>query len=325
MVSSLRLVILPAVFCFAASGAAQALKLKAPAAYAAIETSASAMPYRRGKLFRLSRPGTQPSYLFATLHSSDPRITSFSPQLRGALAHSKAVVLESVETGAVLRREIAKHPVAWHRATIAPENQRADRLVSAPDFEKLEALVARKGFPKSAAREFKPTTLALLLDQPDCASREPGANLYVDKLIADLARENKIETVGLESMIEQLDVPNGLPREAERDLLIAVLRQAEHGADVAETAIARYREGDNGGLLAWMRSSEPIPGAPQARIPLAFLDRLINLRNYRMRERALPLLQKGGAFVAVGAAHLPGTEGLLSLLEKEGYRIETVE
>jgi uncharacterized protein YbaP (TraB family) len=44
-----------------------------------------------------------------------------------------------------------------------------------------------------------------------------------------------------------------------------------------------------------------------------------------MRDRALPLLKRGGAFIAVGAAHLPGKEGLLSLFEKDGYEVETVE
>jgi uncharacterized protein len=37
--------------------------------------------FGHGKLFRLSRAGTAPSYVFATLHLSDPRITNLSPQL----------------------------------------------------------------------------------------------------------------------------------------------------------------------------------------------------------------------------------------------------
>jgi len=126
-------------------------------------------------------------------------------------------------------------------------------------------------------------------------------------------------------MIEQLEIPNDLPLETERDLLIASLRQADHGEDAAETAVARYTEGDLGSLLAWIRSAEPIPGVADARIPLAFLDRLITSRNYRMRDRALPLLRRGGAFIAVGAAHLPGIEGLLSLFEQEGYHIDAIE
>ena len=153
----------------------------------------------------------------------------------------------------------------------------------------------------------------------------PGTKPYLDKLVANIARENKIETVGLESMIEQIEILNGLPRETERDLLIAVLRRADRSEDFVETQIARYAEGDIGGLLAWLQSAEPVRGIAQAQIPLAFVDRLITLRNHRMRDRALSLLRQGGAFIAVGAVHLPGKEGLLSLFETEGYHVDALE
>jgi len=331
-----RVIALAAVlgFSLSASSAAQAecngkdlfpaLKSEAPAAYADIVAAASAMPFRHGKLFRLFQVGAQPSYIFATLHSSDQRITGFSPRLRAALAESKIVVLESIETGAVLRRLIAESPAAWRRAILAGENQRAAQLLSEADFEQLEDLLARKGLPKSLAQTLKPAALAFLLDRPDCESRGRGAP-YVDELVAQLAHKNKIEIIGLESIIEQLDIADGLPHETERNLLISLLRQADHGEDAEETAIARYKEGDIGGLLAWIRSAEPIPGVTGAQIPPAFLDRVITLRTYRMRDRALPLLKRGGAFIAIGAAHLPGKEGLLRLLEENGYQVEVAE
>jgi uncharacterized protein YbaP (TraB family) len=327
--------ILAATLCLTVSKAVQAdchgydlfpaLKSEAPAAYAAIETAASAMPFRHGKLFRLSRAGSEPSYLFATLHLSDSRITSFSPQLTATLTGSKIVVLETVEIGDVLHRAIRNNHAAWRRATLARENQRADNLLGKTDFKQLEALVARSGLPKSAARAFKASTLALLLDLSTCAARLPGTRPYLDKLVANIARENEIETVGLESMIEQIEILNGLPRETERDLLIAVLRRADRSEDFVETEIARYAEGDIGGLLAWLQSSEPIRGVAQAQIPPAFGERLITLRNQRMRDRALPFLRRGGAFIAVGALHLPGKEGLLSLFEVEGYQVDALE
>ena len=121
--------ILAAAFCLTMSSAVQAdchghdlfpaLKSEAPAAYAAIVTAASAMPFRYGKLFRLSRAESEPSYLFATLHLSDPRITSFSPRLTATLTGSKIVVLETVETGDVLRRAIRNNQAEWRHATLA--------------------------------------------------------------------------------------------------------------------------------------------------------------------------------------------------------------
>ncbi len=44
-----------------------------------------------------------------------------------------------------------------------------------------------------------------------------------------------------------------------------------------------------------------------------------------MRDRALPLLGKGGAFIAVGALHLPGDKGLVALFREAGYTVTAVE
>lgn len=281
------------------------------------------MPFRHGKLFRLSRAGSEPSYVFATLHLPDPRIMHFSPRLRAALKSSKIVALESIETGEVLRRAIAKNSAAWRRATVARADQRASLLLSKADFATLEALVAKRGLPKSIARTFKPSTLALLLDLPSCAIRKPGGKPYVDQLIANLARENNIATVGLEPMIEQIDFPDELPPDDDRAILIAILRQADCGEDFIATAIARYIDGDIGLLLAWTRSPQPFPGVTA--FPPAFFDQLITRRNHLMHDRALPLVSRGGAFIAVGATHLPGTEGLLSLFARDGFKIEAIE
>ena len=47
-------------------------------------------------------------------------------------------------------------------------------------------------------------------------------------------------------------------------------------------------------------------------------------RNKRMAERLADHLDGGGAFIAVGALHLPGEQGLVHLMEESGYRVSRV-
>lgn len=44
-----------------------------------------------------------------------------------------------------------------------------------------------------------------------------------------------------------------------------------------------------------------------------------------MLSVAEPLLTQGGAFIAVGALHLPGKQGLVALLRQAGYAVTAVE
>ena len=51
---------------------------------------------------------------------------------------------------------------------------------------------------------------------------------------------------------------------------------------------------------------------------------MIDDRNARMAERAGRWLEAGGAFIAVGALHLPGEQGLLERLRAQGYAVEKI-
>ena len=52
---------------------------------------------------------------------------------------------------------------------------------------------------------------------------------------------------------------------------------------------------------------------------------LIHDRNLRMRDRLLPLLTEGGSFIAVGAMHLIGEDGLVELLRAAGYTVTRID
>jgi uncharacterized protein YbaP (TraB family) len=55
-----------------------------------------------------------------------------------------------------------------------------------------------------------------------------------------------------------------------------------------------------------------------------FERQLLFQRNKRMVARMIPLLDRQSTFVAVGALHLPGTSGILHLLELQGYKVKAI-
>ena len=127
---------------------------------------------------------------------------------------------------------------------------------------------------------------------------------------------------GLETIDEQLEVFEGLPLEDQ----VALLRDAVEqfaGIDALHAALlAAYKRQDLAALLA---ISEAEMADADQRLAREFQRRLIVDRNRRMAERMEPYLEQGAAFVAVGALHLPGEQGLISLLRQRGYSVRAVE
>jgi uncharacterized protein YbaP (TraB family) len=64
--------------------------------------------------------------------------------------------------------------------------------------------------------------------------------------------------------------------------------------------------------------------AAQARALQQSDEALVSGRNRVMRDRLAPILAEGGAFVAVGALHLSGEDGLVELLRRDGYAVMRV-
>jgi uncharacterized protein YbaP (TraB family) len=296
-------------------------RLFVPAQLDRIEAEAQRLPFAHGRLFRLSRAGVAPSYLFGTLHFADHRL-AIPKEAESALRSSAVLALEfAIDGGGRPPDHIGlDSPVL--QATAA---SRPDVLLRADAFARLEQIVVAHGLPADAARLLKPEVLALTLDLPRCAASLPGRGDYLDAMLAREALRRGEPIVGLESFEEQIDALGGMTAREDRDLLLSLIVAAPFGVDGVETSIRRYLRGDLGELLAWSKGPILWPGLVVSNPPAAFLDRLLDRRSARLYQRALPLVAKGGAFIAVGAAHIPGARGLAQRFLEGGYQVTAVD
>jgi uncharacterized protein len=126
----------------------------------------------------------------------------------------------------------------------------------------------------------------------------------------------------LETIEEQLTAVATIPF----SFHIAALRETLAGrgfsADLMETTKILYLQGNTAMMLPLIRLLAP--DAYQGKGYASFQYFLLEQRNRSMVERAIAYLEQGNAFVAVGALHLPGETGLVSLLRKAGYVVEAV-
>src|SRR6202000_1651086 len=66
------------------------LQVKSPDVYSKVMAESSALPNTEAVLWKVEKSGIPPSYLFGTMHLSDPRIAMLSPAVKDAIAHSKS-------------------------------------------------------------------------------------------------------------------------------------------------------------------------------------------------------------------------------------------
>lgn len=295
------------------------IRAESPAIYAGIQQQAATMPFGHGRLFQVTKPGSPPSYVYGTLHLPDPRVTAISPRVDQALARSSTLVLEMVES-----EQRTSFEQLSERFRARP-GRSPEQLLRASERSRLEQLIAARGLPRETSGKLSAAALSLLLDLPPCATRRGGAGDHAEQVLIAAANDRALSIVGLETIEEQIEGGSALSANVESALLTATITQAEQAEDVVETNIARWMAYETGALLAWMRSPEPLPRKPESRLPPVFLDLLVDARSRRMYERALPHIDRGGAFISVGAAHLPDAKGLLNLLRGGGMLVDRIE
>jgi uncharacterized protein YbaP (TraB family) len=82
---------------------------------------------------------------------------------------------------------------------------------------------------------------------------------------------------------------------------------------------AAYRTGDVRGLEAVLTDEQHRLGLSEDQLRL-----LLGARNERWLPFVEKLVAEGGGFLAAGAGHLPGTDGLVALLRARGYQVTRV-
>ena len=265
-----------------------------------------ATPFGTGLLWEVQADEAPPSFVYGTIHLADPLLAAPSAAALAALRQSSQFALEVLfDTETLLRVG------ASMRA--APGKGLGD-AASPALLKRVLPLLATYGVDAAAARQLKPwavwTTLSLPPSQ--ASGGEP-----LDLRLLSLARAAGMRAFGLETLEEQVAVFDALSLQEQLALLEdAACHYGAQQAALAQAVAAWQRED-----LAWLLAQGQAGGSQAAD---ALGRRLLDERNVTLAERLLPKLRAGGVFVAVGAAHLPGREGLLARFERAGLTVRRV-
>ena len=294
------------------------IKSEDPETYAAMVKEASATANARSIFWKIEKDGQETSWLFGTMHMADPEIAVLPKPVQSALNRADNVVIETtdiLDPGAS-----AKAMAGLGHLTMLGNEQALSQLVQEDLRDELESALQARGIPMQLGDRLQPWLVATTVSLPVCEMlrKRMGAKV-LDQVIAEEAANANKKVFGLETMAEQFEAIASLPQAFHLAALEQTLRSNTKALDMIETLKRLYLESRTGMILPLMKTVTPesFSGSDSAR----FQQALIDTRNETMLSRMIPILESGSSLVAVGALHLPGETGIVSLLRSKGYTL----
>jgi uncharacterized protein YbaP (TraB family) len=282
-----------------------ALLLACVSAVAAPESSGR---YDKGLLWKIERAGVAPSYLFGTMHSDDPAIISLPGPVQQAFDRSRGVTLEVALDAQAL--------VTMTAALLLADGTSLESIIGPELYRRTLQVMTAQGIPEMIVAGMKPWAVAVTLMTP---VNENG--VVLDHVLYQQAIATGKPVDGLETAAEQMALFDDLSQEDQVTLLRDTLDHLTEIQGLLVQLQDAYLARDLKRLqeinAASMQDSDP-------RLVETFTHKVIVERNHRMAQRMESRLSEGARFIAVGALHLPGEEGLLNLLVQRGYRVTRV-
>ena len=258
-----------------------------------------------GLLWQISKPGIEPAYLFGTIHSEDPEVLQLPRPVQQAIDRSRTVVLEML-----LDTETMMYSSA---AMLMLDGRLLSDIIGKPLFRRVALAIRSRGIPDVMLERMKPWAAAVILSMP---ASETG--LVLDMMLYQSALQQGKSVHGLETVQEQLDVFEALPEKNQVLMLQDAVDNFSQLDALHSELLDAYKQRDLAGLLAL---NETAMQTGDQSLADELQQHLIVDRNHRMSERMQVYLRQGQVFIAVGALHLPGEEGLLNLLEQQGFTV----
>jgi uncharacterized protein len=191
--------------------------------------------------------------------------------------------------------------------------------LTSDEFDKVRELADFHVMHMGAAMKMKPWLLAVIFDLP-----KPQTEFSQDNLLMTKSEDFGKQIKGLETSKEHFGIMDSFSKDEQVVMLRAVLKRTQEQKEADfEKLLAAYLEGDSDKLSAL---DEQITGGMLPKELWAKMRKsLLDDRNVKMAERAIPMATEKPIFMAVGASHLAGDNGLIAAFKKAGFKLSALK
>lgn len=278
---------------------------------------ATVFPASSQVLYKVEGNGlSAPSYLFGTHHIAPLSvINTFGAE--EPFNNSSQVVgeIDMTQDQMTLASSILPY-------TMAPSDSTLTKVISPEDFaiinEEFKKWVPMPGMSLEMFDSYKPMVAMTMVTIGMSSQAMPGYSPteQLDTYFQITGKENGKTIVPLETMEEQAELLyNFNPISIQADNLIEMLKDPSDSIEKVKELTEAYQSGDLNKMLELSAQEDSHP---------EFMNALLDKRNANWLTKLPAIMKEAPAFIAVGALHLAGKQGLVEGLRNLGYTVTPI-
>lgn len=278
---------------------------------------ATAVSMNAQLLWKVSGNGLEkPSFIMGTHHVAPlsvlDSIKGFDEALSSADAVYGEVVMSEMNAPETQQKMMAM--------AMAPADSTLTVALTPEDFKLVDGVVQKYTMGQASLAQMammKPALVSIQIAMLQSMKAFPGFNPaeQLDQTVQERGEKAGKRLGGFETVDFQLDKLLGDPISMQAEDLVDMVRKDARMEEFAHDLAAKYMAQDLDGLYKLMLDPE-MGSTPEE------MERLITGRNVTWADSLQSIMPQESVFVCVGAGHLPGDRGLISLLRGKGYTVE---
>ena len=260
-------------------------------------------------LYEISGNGiSKPSYLYGTIHIICKDDFVMTEATKQKFSEAQQVYLELDMDDPKMMPEMMKSMYMTDGSTLKT-------LISEADYQKVS--------------QFFKDSLKTNIEMLDKMKPFVLSSMTIPKLIAcpsqsyeetfvKMAKKDNKEVLGLETVEEQFGALDKMGMKKQADLmLVKMIENWNDGKQELEQLITDYKNQDVEAMYEDMAKSKTMDAQ--------FEEDLLATRNKNWISKIQKITREKPTFFAVGAGHLGGKKGVISLLKNEGFTVKAVK
>lgn len=260
-------------------------------------------------LWEISGKGLKkPSYLFGTYHFAGKDFIDTMQVLNAKLNQADAVIGELIMDN-TMAAKLMPHMLM--------KNNFLDKLLTAEEYQLVADYLKKiSGYDLKLFNSMKPAAVQVTLLQFTAPKTFTKDNPALDQYFQEYGKANGKKLLGLETVEDQAQLLFGSSLERQKELLLKMVRDEAKNKEEGQKLYDYYIAQNMKELTKLFTSTTDYSQEE--------MDQMIKHRNQKWIDQLPTLMQDQSLFIAVGAGHLVGKDGLIKGLQAIGYTVKPI-